>query len=325
MLNIVIETYFSNIPMLLCADGGYIAEGNAAARERLKHFSEEASLYDHMVAYDAMCFETAYNCVSDEILTFPLKGYYGFRYAAAVFQKLMGRRFAAVYLFQNQKECMTFREYCKNRKQVGRQTQEQISAFVTAITGIDSSRFSKPEEDGLFDLKAITICTLDDLVAACDFLDCDVTFTQNKEAEGMSCIPSAIGTDNYIKMLMCMVYVLNHLTTNRKIEVKLCNYSEETEVRMTTKAEKLPVGISDLDGLASSVPGCTAKLTLCQFIAGRCGGKLQARTMHDTGQISLVLTLTPNVPDDVDLKSRDQFAGYQRIFDNAVHWLRQIG
>lgn len=91
-------------------------------------------------------------------------------------------------------------------------------------------------------------------MAACDFLDCDLTFTQNKEAEGMPCIPSAIGTDNYIKMLMCMVYVLNHLTTNRKIEVKLCNYREETEVRMTTNAEKLPAGISDFDGLLDSVP-----------------------------------------------------------------------
>lgn len=324
MLYNVIETYFSDIPMLLCADGAYIAEGNPAARSCLKHLSEGQSLYDYMIPYDAMRFETAYSCVSSEILTFPLQGYYGYHYAAAIFQKLMGRKFAAVYLFHTQKECRIFKEYCENRKQVGTQNQEQVSAFVAAITGIDSSRFSKLEEDGLFDLKAVTVRTLDDMVAVCDFLDCDVCLSQNEEAEEKPCIPSAVGTGNYIKMLMCMIYVLNHLTTNRKIDVRLCSYGEETEVRMTTKAERLPAGISDLEGLMDSVPGCAAKLSLCEYIAGRCGGRLQARTMHDVGQITLVLTLTPNVPDDVDLKSRDQFAGYQHLFDDAVRWLRQV-
>ncbi len=325
MLYDVIDMYFSNIPVVLCADGAFVAEGNAAACSRLKHLSEGETLFSHMTPFDALRFEAAYDCASDEMISFPLKGYHGFRYAAAVFQKLMGRRFATVYLFQNQKECDIFRQYYKNREQVSRQSQERISSFMSTITGIDSSRFSRPEDEGLFDLKAVTARALHDMMSACDFLDCETTFVQNKGAEGKPCIPSAVGIGNYIKMLMCMVYVLNDLTTSRKIEVKLCNYGQEPEVRMTTYTEKLPVGVSDMDGLIDSMPSCATRLTLCQYVAGCCGGMLQARTMHDTGQILLILTLSPDIPDDIDLKSRDQFYGYQTLFDRTADWIRKIG
>ena len=85
------------------------------------------------------------------------------------------------------------------------------------------------------------------------------------------------------------------------------------------------MGVSDLDGLIDSIPSCATKLTLCQYVAGCCGGMLQARTMRDTGQILLLLTLSPNIPDDVDLKSRDQFYGYQPLFDRAADWIQKIG
>ena len=325
MLHDVIDMYFSNIPMVLCADGAFVAEGNAAACSRLKHLSEGETLYSHMTPFDALRFEAAYDCTSEEMLTFPLKGYHGFHYAATVFKRLMGRRFATVYLFQNKRDCDIFCQYYKNREQVGGQSPEKVSSFMSAITGIDSSRFSKPEEEGLFDLKAVTARALRDMMSACDFLDCETTFVLNKEAEGKSCLPSAVGIGNYIKMLMCMIYVFNDLTTSRKIEVKLCNYGEESELRMTTYTEKLPVGVSDLDGLIDSIPSCATKLTLCQYVAGCCGGMLQARTMRDTGQILLLLTLSPNIPDDVDLKSRDQFYGYQPLFDRAADWIQKIG
>ena len=325
MLYDVIDMYFSNIPMVLCADGAFVAEGNAAACSRLKHLSEGETLFSHMTPFDALRFEAAYDCTSDELLTFPLKGYHGFHFAAAAFEKLMGRRFATVYLFQNKKECDIFCQYYKNREQVGRQSQERISSFMSAITGIDSTRFSGPEDEGLFDLKAVTARALQDMTSACDFLDCETTFVQNKEAEGKPCIPSAVKIGNYIKMLMCMVYVLNDLTTSRKIEVKLCNYGEESELRMSTYTEKLPVGVSDLEGLIDSMPSCATRLTLCQYVAGCCGGTLQARTMQGTGQILLILTLSPCIPGDVDLKSRDQFYGYQTVFDRTADWIRKIG
>ena len=94
---------------------------------------------------------------------------------------------------------------------------------------------------------------------------------------------------------------------------------------MATYTEKFPIGVSNLDGLSSSLPGCSTRLTLCRYIAGYCGGELQARTMHDdTCQFTLSLTLSADIPDDVDLKSRDQFVGYQRLFDRALQWMRKI-
>lgn len=324
MMDQVINTYFSSIPMILCTDGAFIAAGNPAACSRLKHLSEGESLFAYMTPFDALCFETAYDCVYSNFYKFSLKGYYGFRYAVAVFQRLMGRRFAAVYLFQNKKDCDTFQKYYNEKGSTGKPSQNQIAAFVSAITGIDGNGIFEQEEEGLFDLKAITSRTLKDMTTGCDFLDCEVTLVQNKEAESKICIPSAVGVGNYIKILMCMVFVLNDLTTSRKIEVKLCSYGDESELRMTTYTEKLPVGVSDLEGLAASMPGCSARLTLCQYIAGYCGGKLQARTMHDPCQFTLSLILETDIPDDVDLKSRDQFARYQYLFNHALNWMRKI-
>jgi len=279
-----------------------------------------------MSSFDALCFETAYDCVSQDVFTFCLKGYHGFRYAVAVFQKLMGHRFAAVYLCQNKKCCDVFQKYYKGRSAEGKPSQSKISAFVSAITGIDADRVMNPEDEGLFDIKSVTVRTLKDMAADCDFLDCEISFVQNKEAESKTCIPSAIGVGNYIKLLMCMIFVLNDLTTSRKIEIKLCSYGDESEIRMTTYTEKLPVGVSNLEGLSSSLPGCSTRLTLCRYIAGYCGGELQARTMRDdTCQFTLSLTLSTDIPDDVDLKSRDQFIGYQRLFNRALQWMRKVG
>lgn len=325
MMDQVINTYFSNIPMVLCTDGTFVAAGNPAACARLKHLSEGESLFEYMSSFDALCFETAFDCVSQEVSVFSLKGYHGFRYAVAVFQKLMGRRFAAVYLFQNKKDCDIFQRYYKGQAAEGKPSQNRISAFVSAITGIDAGRIREPEDEGLFDIKTVTVRTLKDMTADCDFLDCEINFVQNKEAESRTCIPSAIGVGNYIKLLMCMIFVLNDLTTSRKIEVKLCSYGDAFEIRMATYTEKFPIGVSNLDGLSSSLPGCSTRLTLCRYIAGYCGGELQARTMHDdTCQFTLSLTLSADIPDDVDLKSRDQFVGYQRLFDRALQWMRKI-
>lgn len=323
MMDQVINTYFSNIPMVLCTNDAFVAAGNPAACSRLKHLSEGESLFAYMSSYDALCFETAYDCAAEDVFAFPLKGYHGFRYAAAVFKKLMGHRFAAVYLFQNKKDCDTFQKYYKHKGATDKPSQDKVSAFVSAITGIDAD--GELEDEGLFDVKCVTARILKDMTVGCDFLDCEVTFSQSKEAESKTCIPSAIGVGNYIKLLMCMIFVLNDLTTNRKIDVKLCSYGDESEIRMTTYTEKLPVGVSDLDGLALGQPGCAARLTLCKYIAGYCGGVLQARTMHDdVCQFTLSLTLSTDIPDDVDLKSRDQFVGYQRLFDHALDWMRKI-
>ena len=93
MMDQVINTYFSNIPMVLCTDGAFVAAGNPAACARLKHCRRESLCLNICPPLMHFALKLPFDCVSQEVSVFPLKGYHGFRYAVAVFQKTDGTPF----------------------------------------------------------------------------------------------------------------------------------------------------------------------------------------------------------------------------------------
>ena len=71
--------------------------------------------------------------------------------------------------FRIKKTAIYFKDIIKGQAAEGKPSQNRISAFVSAITGIDAGRIREPEDEGLFDIKTVTVRTLKDMTADCDF------------------------------------------------------------------------------------------------------------------------------------------------------------
>lgn len=310
MLGSVIDTYFSDIPTMLCAGAGIIAAENATAQAALPRFSQGHSLLSHMAPYDALRFETACDRAPRTPLSFPLRDCGGYTYAAAAFETLADHPFAAVCLFADADRCRTFlRTFPRDgaRDATARETREKEIAFARIVT--DCAFL--PREDGLFDLRTVTQRVLSDLTSFCSTIGSDAVFVQNDMAEGSAVLPSAIGVGNYLRLLMSALAALDERSADGRLTVRLCQYGGEYELRLQT--------CTDLRG-AAAVGG--QRLSLCAFIAECCDVLFSAALERDTGMLTLVITLASGAYGALDLKSRDQFGGYAALFARTASLLR---
>ena len=101
----VISEFYSERPVVICTGDSCVVCANPAASAKLRHIAEGEKLFDHMEPLDVLKYRAMSDaCTSGKPFVFGISGYYGFERACAVFEQIMGRRFATVALYKSGEE-----------------------------------------------------------------------------------------------------------------------------------------------------------------------------------------------------------------------------
>ncbi len=310
----MVGSFFSHMPMVICTSSSTVVQANPSASAKLKRIAEGEKMFDYMDPYDILRFEAAFTEGEERIvLNFPIAGYHGFHYAASVHTRLMGRKFAGVYLFHSKKNFDDCRQAVFADR--GIDTNAKTTEFIKLIADIPEELFPNGGQT-MFDLRAGLRMAVSDAARKCDFIDCELEFADDSEDD--ECIPTGVNMDQFLRMILLMLGAMNNITSSRHIDIKLCRYGEDSEVRITTKTEAIDSVVSNADGLVEAVPGISMMVSACDWLAGCSRCAFSVNVSDDCNNVTLALMMPSRYSEDVDFKSCDQFSKYNTCFRCAV-------
>lgn len=284
---------------------------------------EGERLFDSMPPLDALRYQAAFESRAPfSLVRLVLENYYGYRSAAAVFQRIMSRRFAIVWLFRTAKES---EDFCSAfNKEPNTPDRYVMAQFISILTSVPAELLDEGTRYGLIDLKSATRRCVNDIRDRCIKVDCKIDVTENNDMSVRKCSPAAIPLGCFMQMLSGMLLCLNEISQSRIIEVRMCAYGDAFEIRAITDALRLGINARDIDSLAAELPSCSSYLALAEFAAGVCGCSLYLRRSDDSETVTLVLDLSENEMGTVDFKSRDQFAYYSETFSAVMYQVSRL-
>ncbi len=324
-MNSIFELFFEDgVPALLCARGSYVAAVNGEALRVFDSSAEGERLCEFMTPLDALRFQASFESRSPlSVLILKLNNYRGFKAAAVVFQRIMSRRFAVVWLFETAEKCESFCECINIGPDVGRNI-DALSRFMSLLTSIPEKLLDEGARYGLLDLKAATRRCVDDIKNYCGNMDCIVDITENDDMMARECSPVPIPLGCFMQMISSMLLCMSDISQSRIIGVRLCGYGDESEIRMSVDALRLSVNARDIDSLIKELPSCAVYLSIGEFAAGVSGCELSLRRSEDFETVTLILSFRREPFGAVDFKSRDQFAYYAEELEALSEQLNRL-
>lgn len=289
MVDNIIETFYSNVPAVICAAGSYVAGANDNARMRAGSRFEGNYLFDFMEPSDVLRYE-AYFCSNkdEEVFSFPLSGFFGFSYGAAVFESILGRRFAVVFLSGNEMEVISNVRKILSKKE-SKMQNDSIYAFAKEILAIPEYRFQLNNK-GITDIKSATKASIVRIKSIYRFKDIDIEVLENEEMKRAYYMPIDISLSVYFELLMLILSAVGETGKERKLKIKLCKYGMSAEVRISVPYKEIVSAVSDIDDLCAVVPASASYITVCEYIAGTANSLLTVKVDGKSGELTYVLS-----------------------------------
>lgn len=313
MIYDIISEFYGETPTVLCTGDSFVVCANPAASAKLRHIAEGERLFDYMRALDILKYRVyADSAEQTEPLVFEISGYYGYTRACVVFDRIMGRRFAAVRLFRSGETAVPPQKLRSDSSASAR--SQDVSAFLSVLAGLPVSMFDGDDRVGLFDLREATAKCINDIIRQSRNIDCSVDIDENVEMSECACFPVSVGLPNFMKMLTALLYVANDLSHSGNIHVRLCRYGGEGELRISTDTTRLTAVSGGIDAIMEEVPSVSVYLAACEYIAGCSGCSLDVSVSDCAHCVTLILTFDEKSSAGIDFKSRDQF----RIYDSLL-------
>lgn len=311
-MNKIAKLYFSKTPAVVCTAGSYIALVNEAAMPRFPHFCEGQYLFDSMDPWDVLKYEATFVSPKDRgVLSFSLFGSIGYKYATAVFERIMGRRFAIVYLGNDLQSLPGGDDVFDDGP-----PDKSTAVFIAKLVSLSDDVFDKEDRLGLMDLRDSVGVSLSAIGAD---IDCRVTVTENEEAQMLDVIPVNVPLNSFLQMGILLLSVLSHISVSREIEIKINCCNDVKELRLSTDSARLKKSISHIDGLIEEFPSVAVLLSVCNYVAGCTGCGLSAYTDIENERVCLVLGLCEPEVERVDFKSRDPY----RYMEKELSFVRK--
>ncbi len=313
----IINEFYGETPVVLCTGDSFVVCANPAASAKLRHIAEGERLFDHMRALDILKYRAyADSTEPTEPLVIEIGGYYGYACACVVFDRIMGRRFAAVSLFRNGEDAVPPKKLRSDSAASAR--SRDVSAFLSVLAGLPVSMFDGDDRVGLFDLREATAKCINDIVSKSRNIDCSVTVDENGEMSEYACFPVSVGLPNFMKMLVALLHVANDLSHSGNIHVRLCRYGGEGELRFTADTTRLTSVSGGIDAIMEEVPSVSVYLAACEYIAGCSGCSLDVSVSDCAHCVTLILTFDEESSAGIDFKSRDQFGKYDSLLRETL-------
>ncbi|MGM9635310.1 MAG: hypothetical protein ACI3YE_04065, partial [Candidatus Avispirillum sp.] len=169
----IISEFYGETPTVLCTGDACVVCANPAASAKLRHIAEGERLFDHMRALDILKYRAyADSAEQTEPLVFEISGYYGYTRACVVFDRIMGRRFAAVRLFRSGETAVPPQKLRSDS--AASASSRDVSAFLSVLAGLPVSMFDGDDRVGLFDLREATEKGINDIISQSRNIDCSV-------------------------------------------------------------------------------------------------------------------------------------------------------
>lgn len=319
----IISEFYGETPTVLCTGDSFVVCANPAASARIRHIAEGERLFDHMRALDILKYRAyADSAERTEPLVFEISGYYGYVSACVVFDRIMGRRFAAVSLFRSGETAVPPQKL--HSDSAASASSRDVSSFLAILAGLPVSMFDGDDRVGLFDLREATGKCINDIISQSRNIDCSVTVDENGEMSEYACFPVSVGLPNFMKMLAALLYVANDLSRSGNIHVRLCRYGGEGELRISTDTTRLTAVSGGIDAIMEEVPSVSVYLAVCEYIAGCSGCSLDVSVSDCAHTVTLILTFAEKSSAGVDFKSRDQFRRYDSLLNETLNAFERL-
>ena len=304
-MNKIAKLYFGKTPAVVCTAGSYIALINEAAKAETRELFEERYLFDSMDPWDVLKYESAFLSQKDRLtMTFPLRGFFGYRYATAVFERLMGRRFAVVYLSEECNFSLGEELSCKEETVGG-----DVRAFLERLTSLSDRVFDYGDRLGLMDLRESVFKVVSRIEKD---IDCRIRVTESAFSRDLDVIPVSVPLNSFMQMTMLLLSALSLVSVERRIEIKIVSCNGESELKIFTDQGKLKKKISDVDALIEEIPALSVLLSTCSFVAGSAGCRLSVRTDSAEDRLCASLILCDTETEKVDFKCRDPYKYFEK-------------
>ena len=301
MINKPIESIYEKVPAVICTAGSYIAAINNAALRDVKGFSRGEVLYDSMRPEDILKFEA--DLLSGEngmSQVFELCGFYGFRRGVALFRRLLGKSFAVVFLFKDPTEAEdeSFIEHLSCYDLLG--DRSFFNEFIRISFHVDLGGFS--DENRLMDMYDICRTGVIEMARRRDIYSFDISFCENNNEKSNMGYFSDVPMRSFLQVLFLAALIAGEITVERRVEVRLCKYGDDVEIRLTTDHGRVNIPVNTLDELALCVPSASSYVNTCEYVASRVGCSTFVLFSQEQKKLSMVFSFGKSEFEDVDFK-----------------------
>ncbi len=313
----LVEIFYNGSPSAVCMKDSYIAAVNPACTEA----KAGSFLFHHMSFESILKYQAHYESRASEIFfTFPLKGFSHYRHATAVFERFWGRRIVLVMFFESAPEDSLIRSLLESR---------ESTADISCMLDFSKRLLKAPEEflsrrmqDELVDLKVYTKFALVRLRE--EGLMPSIPVVLNREMQSSLIYPCGISGKSFIEILVFIAYAAREISPLAPTAIRLCKINKDCRICLMMRADLQSPSPSTLEELTDKFPKCRDVLLLADYIARASECFLDVISDKDTGEIGIVLCIGEFVHDNIDFKSRDQFASFESDLDFSKKYIRPL-
>lgn len=297
------NSIYEKVPAVICTAGSYIAAANKVALKEIKHFFEGELLYDSMNPEDILKFEADISskngCVSQII---ELCDFYGYRCGVAMFRRILGKSFAVVFLFKNLED----HEYDILSEELKKYDIFKDRGFFLEFIQLNThSEMGKLLEDEKRLINMYDVCRIGikEMMRRRDIYNFDISFCENDELKMDMGYFSDIPSRSFLQVLCLASALAGEISVKRQVEIKLCKFGEDVEIRLTTDSGRVNVPVNTLGEISLCVPSATSYAEVCEYVSSRIGCRAFVILSEREGTLTMVFSFGKSEFDDVDFKS----------------------
>lgn len=303
MIDSKTNSIYEKVPAVICTAGSYIAAANNAVLKELKHFSEGELLYNSMKPEDILKFEADFtakeDCISEN---FEICDFYGYRQGVAMFRKLLGKSFAVVFLYKNLSED----EYKILMEELKNYDILKDHSFFKEFVQLSTHRGMEnllDDEKRLINMYDVCFLGIKEMQRRRDIYNFDISFLENDILKTDTGYFSDIPPRSFLQVLFLACAIVGEITVDRRVEIKLCKYGEDVEIRLTTDRGRISVPVRTLEEVSACIPSAGTYIDTCEYVASRVGCMTFVLFPETSENITVVFSFGKSEFEDIDFKS----------------------
>lgn len=286
------------------ADGTIVLE-NRFAENKFKNKLLDTKIYKHLNSYDALCYEFTLRCKKPRPFVAAAK-LISKQYYLAIFPITISSCTFSIIL--------ALKTYDKAQEIINTPAEKNdfdTTEFIKLLTNTDFGLYTPKSENYLFEPKEAVIRLTNDLKQSKNI---SLEFILSDSDKKDEITASDMGLLSFSHIFAALVFVINHITSNGKMEISILPKGKAFELQIKTRINR-PIFGEGIPTITTQYPSCRFALALLEFMTESSGCNLFIRCLAYDLFISLA---SDELGDNIDFRSCDQFAEYSNILESAL-------
>ena len=298
-----IENILNEVPAVVCTAGSNIIAVQDKTSAGLSDSIMGRALFDHMDPCDIVKFSAHfYDERIENIFRFALWGFSPFSYGIAVFRKILKRRYAVVFLFEDRSDDVESMASVLSKNAEAYTGYELLSAF----THMNDMHSEKSSDIHVIDAVEVAEYLIDHGYCSNLYIRTLKDPLSKKEIRSMLLnVPRCV----FLQIIMLTLRILEALSVRRAVKLSFYKFADSLEMRFVTDRIRLQNAVSDAEELIESCPATGVYVGLLEYVCRLYNARADVFTDEGSGSFSLILTFYNDAPDLLDFKSCDFLEG----------------